>query len=424
MQLLSPLERCINPLNLEEFLNQYWEKAPFINLKTEREETFSDLLSLSAVDEIISSSNLRHPFFRLIKSGNLVPVENCTTEWIVGVDRECGLADLNIVYDQYASGATVELQVMERNCLSLMVFCNLLEKQLRCPTRAIIYLTPEKSSGFPAHFDTHDTIILQIAGVKRWKIWRDPLHLPLPAQYDTVNSNLVREEVNHQPPLHDIVMHPGDTVYLPRGYIHQAFTEDSYSLSISIGIMVHRWIDVLTALVKDTLTARRSDSRYQKGIFEGSFLTETLTSPGAHEVFENLVKDLMSDFDFDRGQKLVEDKFIASRRPSARGRLLDLEVADQITLETTAFKRLEVVSWIEKRVDFLLLNFQGTEERFDIYLLEALRFIDSRDSFHVGEIPSDISDNERISLVTRLVRYGYLTLQSQTLGVAVRCGRV
>src|SRR5690606_10939392 len=61
--------RCIQPLDADTFFSEYWEKKPLIISRTQP-DYFSDLLSLDAVDKILTSTNLRVPGFRLVRQGS------------------------------------------------------------------------------------------------------------------------------------------------------------------------------------------------------------------------------------------------------------------------------------------------------------------------------------------------------------------
>ena len=49
---------------------------------------------------------------------------------------------------------------------------------------------------------------------------------------------------------------PGDTLYLPRGWLHQALTSDEDSLHLTVGVNVVTWLDALRAAL-DRLRGRR-----------------------------------------------------------------------------------------------------------------------------------------------------------------------
>ena len=80
-------------------------------------------------------------------------------------------------------------------------------------------------------------ISLQVAGEKRWLVYEPVLELPLKNQRYRSALGEPGE------PVLDVTLRAGDTMYLPRGWLHQALTSDSDSLHITVGVNVRRWID-------------------------------------------------------------------------------------------------------------------------------------------------------------------------------------
>ena len=59
----------------------------------------------------------------------------------------------------------------------------------------------------------------------------------------------------------ELTLRAGDTLYLPRGWLHDALTSASDSLHITVGVNVYTWIDALRAAVEslaDDVELRRS----------------------------------------------------------------------------------------------------------------------------------------------------------------------
>ena len=80
-------------------------------------------------------------------------------------------------------------------------------------------------------------ISLQVAGEKRWLVYEPVLELPLKNQRYRSALGAPGE------PVLDVTLRAGDTMYLPRGWLHQALTSGSDSLHITVGVNVRRWID-------------------------------------------------------------------------------------------------------------------------------------------------------------------------------------
>ena len=99
-----------------------------------------------------------------------------------------GQADVPRVVAEWEAGATIVLQALHVNWHPLAVFCRLLEDALGRGVQANSYSTPSGSQGFGVHHDTHDVLVLQVAGEKRWRLY-DPL-LELPLKHQRYSSSL------------------------------------------------------------------------------------------------------------------------------------------------------------------------------------------------------------------------------------------
>jgi len=56
--------------------------------------------------------------------------------------------------------------------------CGGIEQELDHVVHANAYLTPGNTSGFTPHYDTHEVLVLQLAGTKHWRIYEPPVVLP------------------------------------------------------------------------------------------------------------------------------------------------------------------------------------------------------------------------------------------------------
>jgi lysine-specific demethylase/histidyl-hydroxylase NO66 len=101
---------------------------------------------------------------------------------------------------------------------------------------------------------------LQLEGRKRWKVY-PPLkkseQLPRVSSEDYTQADLKDLE-----PVLDVVLEPGDMLYMPRGWIHQACTlpsgthEDGHSLHLTVSAMQQwAWADLLENLLPEALEA-------------------------------------------------------------------------------------------------------------------------------------------------------------------------
>jgi ribosomal protein L16 Arg81 hydroxylase len=249
------LERCIGE-RAATFAAEHWDSTPLLSRAADLPADFDDLLSPADVDSLVAERGLRSPFFRLVKDAK--PVTGTTRKAVAGNVTISDLADPDAVSRRHGEGATLVLQSLHRNWPPLVRFCRELAAELGHPTQCNAYVTPAgNAQGFAFHHDTHDVFVLQVAGRKRWAVHEPVVTLPTTRQ-SRAGAGLVPDG---QQPLIDTELHPGDALYLPRGYVHAAQTTDSASVHLTIGLLAITWYDVLrdvTTLAADELSFRHA----------------------------------------------------------------------------------------------------------------------------------------------------------------------
>jgi Cupin superfamily protein len=369
----SALERAVAPVETERFLAEHWEQKPLVVPRGE-EGRFDDLLSARDVERLITETGIRTPGFRLVKEG--ATVSGYTTDLAWRPAAFTGVADVRRVLEEFETGATIVLQGLHHLWLPLARYCRQLEAYLGHPVQANAYYTPSGSQGLPVHHDTHEVISLQVAGEKRWLVYEPVLDLPLKNQRYKSALGAPGD------PVLDVVLRAGDTMYLPRGWLHQALTSDSDSLHITVGVNVRRWIDEARA----ELDAQEDDIAYRRTI--------DADEPPALPLL-----------DADEARDRARDRFVRSRRPILDGQLSELRALDRLGLDIELERRDTVIADLHGTT----LVFEGRDLRFPERLAAELEFLVTTDGpFRGSELPGSLDEAGRLVLLRRLVREGFL----------------
>jgi ribosomal protein L16 Arg81 hydroxylase len=293
------------------------------------------------------------------------------------------MAEIGRVLAEFEAGATLVLQGLHHTWPPLAEFCRYLEIELGHPAQANAYFTPRDAQGLPVHHDTHDVFSLQVAGEKRWLVYEPALELPLKDQKYGPELGAPGEAV------HDVTLRAGDTLYLPRGWLHQAMTSSTDSLHITLGVNVYTWLDAFkAALVEcgDDVSFRRSP--------DGD----------AEELLEALSARLAPDEVTGRRRR----KLVSTRRPLLPDQLTQLRELESLALESLLERRPTVLF----DLDGSTLVFEGKTVALPAVAREDLEFIASADdAFAAADLPGDLDDETRLVLVRRLVREGFLRLR-------------
>lgn len=252
------MRRCAGA-DTARFARERWGRGPQLTRAEDLGAGFADLFSLEAVDELLSRRGLRTPFLRVVKDGSQVDPSLFTRPGGAGAEIGDQVAD-DLVLKLILDGATVVLQGLHRVWPPIIDFAGQLAADLGHPLQVNAYVTPPSSQGFSAHYDVHDVFVLQIAGRKRWLVHDPVLSLPLRSQPGANRQGEI-EATAAGPALIDEVLHPGDALYLPRGYLHSARALGEVSAHLTVGVHPvtrHAIVEALGALAADEPALRES----------------------------------------------------------------------------------------------------------------------------------------------------------------------
>jgi hypothetical protein len=379
----------LNPVTTADFLGEYCERRPLVVARAQ-DGRFDGVLSDADVERLVCESAIRTPAFRLVRDGAQLPPSTYTTDipWRPGSFSGTALVDR--IAQEHADGATIVLQALHLHWHPAAVFCRGLETVLGWPVQANAYRTPAASRGFGVHHDTHDVFVLQVCGHKRWRIYEPVVELPLKGRRWTP-----ADEASVGEPVADITLQAGDTLYLPRGWPHEASAADSDSLHITVGLHPPARIDALRAALADC----GDDVEFRRGLDAGG------------ELPIQLLERLADRLDPDAVAHRARQRFVDGRRPILDGQLTQVSaLAQRLTLQSPLARRETVIADLEVEADGATnLRFEGKELRLPRRAAEAVEAAYLATApFTAAELPGPLDAAGRLVLVRRLVREGFL----------------
>lgn len=390
-ELPASLEWLIKPINTETFFHEYWEKQPLVIRRAQR-EYFAPLLSLDDVDRVITTLNLTHPNITIKNAETEVTVAEYTTAG--------GALDVAAVYQLFHAGSTIVLAFLDNVLPPLVWLCRGLEGELNFPLQANVYLTPARGQGAKHHYDTHDVFVLQIVGSKRWTMYGTPVELPLGNQ--DFNSKIH----DRGTPSMEFELEPGDLAYIPRGVMHDARSSEEVSLHITVGVLCYRWADLLLEFLAESSLR---DAVLRRGLPPG-FARKESARLEAQQIFVSLLERLATNSDCGPLLSRFGDQWISACPPLLRGQMDQIELLNQIRIESVVGARSGAVFRIEKSVESTTVHAFARKLTFPAYVDAALRFALYQPRFSVRDLKGNLDDNGKLVLVRRLVREGLLAV--------------
>jgi len=336
-------------------------------------------------ERLVSEPGLRAPGFRLVKAGAKLEQRAYTTDLSWRPQPFTGTAQVGRVLAEFSRGATIVLQGLHLNRLPVARWCRHVEALLGHPVQANAYWTPRDSQGLPVHHDTHDVFVLQVDGSKRWLVYEPVLELPLRDHRYSAELGAPGEVVL------DVTLRAGDTLYLPRGWMHEALTSAEDSLHLTVGVNVRTWLDALRALLarlEDDVELRRS-------------------VPADGEGAEDVLARAAERFDAELAAAAIRERFVATRRPILDGQLAQLRAVETLDPDTVVERRDTVIA----DFDGTELAFEGKRLRFPAQAREPMEaLVVAEGPVRLSELPGRLDEAGRLVLARRLVREGFLRI--------------
>ncbi len=376
---VSALARCVG--DVHAFREQDWGRHPALRRSA---GSFSDLLSLDAIDELLRGTALRLPAFRLVQDGTPLDVRRFTRRLRIGGKVVDDVADAAKVHALVGGGATLVLQALHRYWPPLTAFCRSLESVLGHPVQANAYLTPAGSQGLGLHADLHDVFTLQVLGSKSWQAWEPGAGPPddLPA----IDGELGE----------------GDAMYLPRGARHLARTTASPSIHLTIGVLTTSWTAVLDAALAgapDDLALGRS---LPFGWHEdGGF-------PAAAGEWLGRVAAWLGSLDGAAVAGELRDRAPDRKPVVPPGRLGQVLRASEVGQDTELRHRSDVAVDLQVDGDRVRLVLPDRVVSLPAEVAPALRAVLAHSPLRASDLDGDLDEDGRLVLVRRLVREGVL----------------
>jgi hypothetical protein len=246
---MHSFDRLLSPVNARAFTAETWQRAP-LHIERDAPSYFADLGGLAAVDEVLGGPEPPVDTLRVIDRGVDLP-ESCYLTWRrLRRSRVARAVDMARLTALYRRGATVVCSVFDQALPALDRFCRTLEDELGFPVEAHLYATPRGGKAFGPHWDNHDVFVVQLEGAKDWVVMDRPcVEAPLPHQIYAPDAL----GLDRGPPLRFRVR-AGDTLYVPRGFVHQAACTSDHSVHLAISVTATTWADVLARAIGELAT--------------------------------------------------------------------------------------------------------------------------------------------------------------------------
>lgn len=134
-----------------------------------------------------------------------------------------------------AQGASLVLDEVQDLIPSIRALTPALGRAFAGQVSANLYCSFGGVQAFGTHYDLHHVFAVQCEGEKVWTLYSNRADAPTTFPVDS-DETRARLAANRGPVLMEVRMRPGDVLYLPRGWYHDALATEGASLHVTYSI--------------------------------------------------------------------------------------------------------------------------------------------------------------------------------------------
>lgn len=386
------MDRLLEPLSFAKFYDGWHEQKPLL-IKRRSPSYYAPLITMEDVDEHLGRAHLSTPALRLARNGEEIdaasytyPSSSRNSHWSdATVDKE-------LLFANFYDGYTMILMEYEQHSAAMLRLRHDLERAFHASVMTHVYLTPRNAQGFSPHWDPNNVFVLQFTGTKEWMIYDSPVTLP------TNRQLLYPGEWTRVEPTLTATLEPGDLLYIPRGFVHEARSGDAVSGHVTLELRALTYADLLRSIAEnadaDPWLRRPLPIDYRSVASSGEFLRHV------HEFFDRA--DLPAYI-----ERMHED-FADDRMPDATQRLADYVKLPLIGAASRLQVRSVVCQELSNGGRKTVLRFDRKTLEFPASAARSIRFMMNAREFAMGALPGSFRAN--LALCRTLVREGFLTI--------------
>lgn len=223
----------IAPFDERRFIEEYFDKAPLHLKATAGSAERPRLLDRSSVLELLEivpqwqSGRLK----MIMDSRPVAPDHYCATR--EAADGPTLRPDRALVEAMMALGATAVANGVEDVSGEIRRWCAILGRRFAAKAGANIYFSQSGVQAFASHCDPHEVFAVQCEGRKLWRVYGARADSPVQSTLLTDQALIERAK---GPLMMEAMMEPGDVLYLPRGFYHDAVAQGGSSIHLTFAV--------------------------------------------------------------------------------------------------------------------------------------------------------------------------------------------
>jgi ribosomal protein L16 Arg81 hydroxylase len=303
------LADLLAPITPERFFAEYHDRKPLH--VPGRTDKFASVVSWRQINRLLDMTHVwSSTSLRMVMDNASVPAEKFCVRAQGRDGQQLLQPSATLVQDWIRRGASLVMNDVDSLTPGLAGVSAALEGAGLGKAQANIYISWQDHPAFATHYDTHDVWAVQVEGEKTWNIWEGraewpighPVFRNLPQSHHDQAKGQLRER---------LLMKPGDLLYLPRGWYHDALAEASASVHVTYGVHAPLGMDIVNILLERALhdTAFRQPLPRQDGSAPAQFALTTRIGQLGQRLAElcrdpkvlEVARGFVADYRYERG---------------------------------------------------------------------------------------------------------------------------
>lgn len=213
------LELLLDSRTAEEFMHK-WPDVPKLLALPADGRALNHVIGANTILDILASGCFPPSDVNVVKNDNVRHPRLFTSE-----DR----LDPVKLKQWRDRGHTIQMRHVERWLPPMSNITRLIQRQTGCTNYVSAFVTPAGCHGLGHHWDQYLSIVVQLAGIKTWDLWRPKITDPTRLHLTTVQlwQDQWIDEWTISGPDMSFELKPHQVLVLPRGWIHNPYSRDA-----------------------------------------------------------------------------------------------------------------------------------------------------------------------------------------------------
>lgn len=346
-----------------------------------------DLFTWDDLNEMLMRGDARPAELKLAADGAEIDPSSYTVTR--GSTR---VLDIGAVQAHLRNGASLIIDSLDRIHARVRRATDDVMRLVGEPTSCNLFVTFHRSQAFVSHFDEVDTLILQIAGEKSWRVHGVSEPDPLP-EYGDSDPAKCPDRL-----LLDRVLQTGDLLHVPRGWWHTVRGADAPSMHLTFAFTRPTTYDYVRWILRRAL--------HDPALREG--LVKEGTAASRADQVRRVRAALLTEFDSSTLDEFIaQERRFTGMRP-ASSLPLDVMDVDIDADATVTFLPIVPPTWREGDAGQVALEIGGQDYALPAAVVPCVRLLEREREITFNTLTSALGLESAVAqrVVTALVRVG------------------